>query len=410
VNRVAVLRRPAGRLGSWFGGVAAVGSKELRGRMRGRRAFVTVTFYVGVLAIFVGMIYLLMRNAVQGQVVYTGGTGSPFLSAQVGQAVFSGILLLETLVVLFLAPAFTTGAISLEREKQTLDLLAVTPIPSLAIVLGKLVSALTWVLILVFSSIPLTAVVFVFGGVGPEDIVRGYLYVLALAIGLGALGLFFSAVARRTQAATILTYFTVLALTFGTAFVWVFWSAMVSSQTVSVTQPAVRIIGGKEVGGVGMVGAVDANGTAVVTDVSTTQAFSQPARPPEAILWFNPFVAAADVICGTDTNPYSAACTIVNGVTGRTPAEQVFPNGGGVVPIPPGIDDTSGGGLKAAAPVVDQGSLQTTTTRDGFWPQSATAWLVLGAVAVLLSVQLVSPTRRWRLLRRPRGRRREVAP
>ena len=404
MSRVAVLRRPAGRLGSWFGGVAAVGSKELRGRMRGRRAFVTVTFYVGVLAVFVGMVYLLIRNTVQSQVLNMGGTGSPFLSAQVGQAVFSGILLLETLIVLFLAPAFTTGAISLEREKQTLDLLAVTPIPSLAIVLGKLVSALTWVLILVFSSIPLTAVVFVFGGVGPEDIVRGYLYVLALAIGLGALGLFFSAVARRTQAATILTYFTVLTLTFGTAFGWVFWNAMVSSQTVTQDQPL------RGVGGVGVAGSVDANG--VVTDVSTTTPVSAPARPPEAILWFNPFVAAADLICGTDTNPYSTACSLVNGVTGRTPAEQVFAGGTGgvVVPVPvPGIDDSSGGG-KAAAPIIDQGSFQTTTTRDGFWPQSAVAWLVLGAIAVLLSVQLVSPTRRWRLLRRPRGRQREVAP
>ena len=38
-------------------------------------------------------------------------------------------------------PASTAGAISLEREKQTLDLLVTTPISSLAIVLGKLLSA-----------------------------------------------------------------------------------------------------------------------------------------------------------------------------------------------------------------------------------------------------------------------------
>ena len=46
--------------------------------------------------------------------------------------------MLETLQVVFLAPALTAGAISLEREKQTLDLLVVTPISSLAIVIGKL--------------------------------------------------------------------------------------------------------------------------------------------------------------------------------------------------------------------------------------------------------------------------------
>ena len=43
--------------------------------------------------------------------------------------------------------------------------------------------------------------------------------------------------------------------------------------------------------------------------------------------------------------------------------------------------------------------------RDAYWPRSALAWLVLSIVLVLLSVNLVSPTRRWR----PRlGRRRRA--
>ena len=44
--------------------------------------------------------------------------------------------------MLVLAPAFTTGAISLEREKQTLDLLVTTPLSTLGMVIGKLFSAL----------------------------------------------------------------------------------------------------------------------------------------------------------------------------------------------------------------------------------------------------------------------------
>ena len=42
----------------------------------------------------------------------------------------------------------------MEREKQTMDLLAATPISSLAIVLGKLLSALSWILLLLLASIP----------------------------------------------------------------------------------------------------------------------------------------------------------------------------------------------------------------------------------------------------------------
>jgi hypothetical protein len=41
--------------------------------------------------------------------------------------------------------------------------------------------------------------------------------------------------------------------------------------------------------------------------------------------------------------------------------------------------------------------------RDTFWPRSVVAWIVLSTVMILASVQLVTPTRRWRpgFLRRP---------
>ena len=106
---------------------------------------------------------------------------------------FGALVLVETLLVVFLAPAFTSGAISLEREKQTLDMLAATPISSLAIVVGKLLSALAYVFLLIAASIPLTAIVFVFGGVGPDDVLRAYAVLIVTALGLGSMGLFISA-------------------------------------------------------------------------------------------------------------------------------------------------------------------------------------------------------------------------
>jgi len=393
--RVAAIGRVGGRTVGRFGGLTAVAAKELRGRMRGRRAFVTVTFYVGVLALFVVAVYQITKNSAESQVAMGGS--SPFVSAQVGQAVFAGILLLETLIVLFLAPAFTTGAISLEREKQTLDLLAVTPLSSLAIVLGKLFSALTWVLILVFSSVPLTAIVFVFGGVAPEDIARGYAYVLALAIGLGALGLLFSAAARRTQAATVLSYFTVLLMTIGTGVGWVFWQALVAPTTTQ--QPPVMV---KDVED-------RANGVAdpeVVIAPDVLPASTTPGRPPEALLWLNPVVAVADLVCGTDTSPYSAACSVVSGITGRQP------DAGGGVPVPmpievPAMQGGAGVVGKPGAVAVDLNvGFQATVTRDALWPQGAAAWLAVGLISVLLSIRLVRPG--GRLL--PRLRRRRAPP
>jgi ABC-type transport system involved in multi-copper enzyme maturation permease subunit len=364
-TRVTGSRRSRGEIGiarlarEALGGIVAVGVKELRGRMRGRRAFVILTVYLLLLAGFAWMMELILEKE---NAAGLSGTAT-FASAQVGRGIFIALMMLETLLVVALAPAFTAGAISMEREKQTLDLLATTPISSLAIVIGKLFSALTYLFILVFASIPMTAIVFVFGGVAPDDVVRGYAVLLATALGLGAMGLFFSALVKRTQAATILSYFTVLALTIGSFFVFFFWNAMT---------------GGGFSRGVGPL----------------------QGRPPEALVWLNPYFAQADVMCGVE-NGFGEWCTRLAFVTERPVFGGIEPPG--VVPDP-GVGGFEPGVERPIADVVPFG-----VVRDTFWPRSAISWLVLSAVMVLVSVQLVGPTRRWRprlpgLPRRPNRR------
>src|SRR6476646_9231513 len=165
---------PVRAVRSGVGQITAVGMKELRGRVRGRRAFVVLTFYLLFLALFAWAWELVAERAYVPNTSLQGGAAA-FASALVGQEVFGALVLVETLLVVFLAPAFTSGAISLEREKQTLDMLTATPILSLASVIGKLFSALAYVFLLIAASIPLTAIVFVFGGVGPDDVLRAYL-------------------------------------------------------------------------------------------------------------------------------------------------------------------------------------------------------------------------------------------
>lgn len=366
------LRRAAPVAGA-FAGIVAIGTKELRGRMRGRRAFVVLTVYLALLALFGWMVYLMNERTV---VSYLGTAA--FASAQIGREIFKALLILETVLVVFLAPSFTAGAISLEREKQTLDLLAVTPISSLAIVLGKLASALAYLFLLIVASIPLMAIVFVFGGVAPDDVVRGYLVLATTAVGLGSVGLFFSALARRTQAATVLTYFTVLALTAGTTFVFAFWSIMASSGSSSLAQDPGRL---------------------PLPDLGR--------RPPAALMWLNPFVAQADVACGAQlgfsTGDIFDPCNIVGEVSGGGSVVVVPPVDVKPLPVPlPGADVDPGarGGLRGGGVVLDvlpQPEPVEVRYRDRIWPASAVAWLGLAGLLVAASVWLVGPTRRPRL-------------
>ena len=406
-TRPSAPRRFFRRVRAVGAGIAAVSVKELRGRMRGRRAFVVLTIYLLLLGVFAFGIYEFQKRTVTNTVVpgfarpedlggFMGDRpfdpgffsfGQPVaVSAMIGQALFTGLLVLETLLVLVLAPAFTTGAISLEREKQTLEMLVTTPLSSLAMILGKLFSALVYVFLLIVASIPFASLVFAFGGVGPEDLVRAYLFLFALAFGMGAIGLFISALVRRTQVATVLTYVTVLALTLGTGAVFMFWAA---------TSPSRSELGFREDRARG-------------------------GGPPEALLWLNPLVADADLVCGTSSTGYDTTCSGIAWIT-RKPyfgnasvTEPIFRGGAGADPAPaPIFRGAAGAAVERFVTVCDPAgcrevvdssrpAAQAATSgfpRDTFWPRSALAFVVTGVILTLLSTQLVSPTRRIGLLR-----------
>jgi ABC-type transport system involved in multi-copper enzyme maturation permease subunit len=338
-------------------GITAIIVKELRSRMRGRRAFIILTLYVLLLAGFAWMSQQIHLSQMGGESRFGGQ--ATYASASVGRGIFADLLMLQTLMIAVLAPAATAGAISSEREHQTLELLAVTPISSFAIVLGKLLSALVWVFVLILASIPVTALVFVFGGVAPDDVLRGYGVLLATVIGLGSIGIFFSALTRRTGASTALTFVVVIALVLGSQYLFDF---------------------------LGKTADTGANGLRK--------------QPPELILYLNPFVAQADVACGTEAGSFGESCAAMSVILGGP--DQVFPPdqfpgkpvpaqnfvGGGVNL---GIDDgTAGAGAPGGAGISD------VPFRDRFWPKNVASFLVLAAVLTLLSVQFVTPTRRWR--------------
>jgi len=368
---------PAGRRMSTFarvvGGVVAIGVKELRGRMRGRRAFVILTIYLSLLAGFA----LMVERIIEAQFASGFGGMSFQASPAIGQGLFAATLMLMTLQVAFLAPSSTAGAISLEREKQTLELLVTTPISSFAIVIGKLLSALIYVFLLIAASIPLMAAVFVFGGVGPDDVLKAYVVLVVAAIGLGSFGILCSSIVKRTTASTAITIFGVLAITIGTVFILGFWQAVTGFDQNGNRKP----------GPLGI-------------------------RSPTPLAWINPFMAEADVLCGTETSFGSGWCGIVNGLVPNDDGVVFTSDPTQPVPVPAGVPgkgiapgaviaiDDGSGAVKRAIAQGDVGvdpNQQFGVRTDTLWTRSVATWLALSAVFIALSVQAVSPTRRWRL-------------
>lgn len=189
---------------SWRPRVNPIIVREVRTRMRGVRPYLILTGFLLLLAVAGLGIYQLMLQQAR-----FGGT---LLSAQVGQALFRGLAFVELLLVVFLAPAMTSGAISGEREHLTYDMLLATPLRPAQILWGKLVAALSYLFLLIFAAVPVFSVVLVFGGVELRALLKALALLAVSTVFFGAVGLLCSALSRRTARATTVAYTLVLLL------------------------------------------------------------------------------------------------------------------------------------------------------------------------------------------------------
>lgn len=196
--------------------------KEIRSRMRGPRAFLTLTLILVLMgATMFGVLQLILVNS---------SMGGNILSPQIGQALFAVLAFMELFMICAITPAVTAGAISGEKEKQTYDMLLATPLSPTRILWGKLISALSYVFLLIFAGIPLASVVFIFGGVALSDMLRALVVLLGVAVAYGILGLFMSSLFGRTGRATVASFITVIMLMVGPLFVAVLVGALRNSE------------------------------------------------------------------------------------------------------------------------------------------------------------------------------------
>lgn len=176
-------------------------------------------------------------------------------SARIGSEIFEWTLFGMMGLVLFLVPAFTASSVAGERTRQTLIPVQMTALGPFSIVLGKSLAAIAFTVLLIVAAAPILALAFFIGGVGLIDVVAGLAIIVLTAVVLGCIGIMFSALFKRVQAATVMTYGLVLAISVGT-FVLL--------------------------------------GVVALVQAITGDPFGPTDAPPKELLFTNPFVALAD--------------------------------------------------------------------------------------------------------------------
>lgn len=187
--------------------------KEIKVRMRGWKAAGVVALYLAILALVA--LFIMFTTFMN----FYSSTVDP----QVSIGAYTGLAVVQFILIMFIVPALTAGAISGEREKQTLDLVLCTKLRPISIIVGKLFASTSQIILLIVASLPLFSTVFLFGGISTKEIVQLFGFYIATAITIGCIGIFFSTYLKRTTAATVLTYGAVAFLAFGTIFIGIFY-------------------------------------------------------------------------------------------------------------------------------------------------------------------------------------------
>jgi ABC-type transport system involved in multi-copper enzyme maturation permease subunit len=182
---------------------------------RGRSTLLRVVFALCLLA---GLCIVYDARFPQQKILRNPFSPGPtMLPQEVGNFanVFVGVLLaVQALAVLVLTPAYLAGAIAEEKEKRTLELLFTTHLTDREIVLGKLFARMLHLAGVLLVSLPVLAILQLWGGANPFVIVAAFAASLFSLLSIGSVSILCSVLARNVLNALLFTYAVVLLVSF----------------------------------------------------------------------------------------------------------------------------------------------------------------------------------------------------
>ena len=179
------LTNSVSRLVSPFRLAGPLFDKELRVSSRRRRNYVLRFAFIMLLSVFVATVWLGVVESEYSAVFQKSRM------ALAGKTIITTIVWFQFVTTQLIAIIMLSTSISDEIHHGTLGLLMTTPISSFHIVMGKLFSKLLQIILLLAISLPLLAVVRVFGGVPAHYLLSSLCITLAAVILAGSLSLLF---------------------------------------------------------------------------------------------------------------------------------------------------------------------------------------------------------------------------
>lgn len=176
-------------------------AKEMVEMARRKRYYFNRVLYGGVLLFALFLIW----NSYSWQMRYAN-TQAYRLMARMAEDLFQAVSWVQLGAVFLFVPVFLCGVIAAEREEHTLDLLFTTNLTDREIVLGKLLSRVTALVLLIVCAMPVLSLIMLFGGIDPQALGRGLAATLFATLYAGAHAIYFSATTKSPLGALVRAY------------------------------------------------------------------------------------------------------------------------------------------------------------------------------------------------------------
>ncbi|HOB73819.1 MAG TPA: ABC transporter permease subunit [Phycisphaerae bacterium] len=142
---------------------------------------------------------LILLGVMMAMYLFSNQGGTLADMAKSATNVFAYIAILQLAMICLLAPVFTAGAISQEKDAETFNVLLTTPLTNAQIVLGSLMSRLFFVLALLLAGLPIFCITMLYGGVTTRQVFLSLGIAAATALTTGALAILISVVRVGTR-------------------------------------------------------------------------------------------------------------------------------------------------------------------------------------------------------------------
>jgi altronate dehydratase/ABC-type transport system involved in multi-copper enzyme maturation permease subunit len=206
--------------------------RELLSNLRTNRAFVLLLVYQIALALVIVIAYpretridLSVESAAASRLV---------------DFFFIGQFAIASLM----APSFAAGAITGEKERKTYEMLLASPLRPWSIVLGKLIAALTHLVVLIISSLPIIMLCLPLGGVSIYELLAAYVGLLFSILLFGSISVFCSSYFKRTSSSLVVSYVIILPLLILGVLGWTMLASRADIRLIAITTlvPTVSIV------------------------------------------------------------------------------------------------------------------------------------------------------------------------